>query len=47
VLILVKDVIMQFIQSKESVDIWSFTYECQYVREDIAWITMNKTDHVG
>ena len=38
---------MQFIQTKESMDILSSTYECQYVKEDIAWITLNKTDHLG
>ena len=38
---------MQFIQTKESMDILSSTYECQYVNEDIAWITLNKTDQLG
>jgi hypothetical protein len=45
--ILVKYMIMEFIQSKESIDISSSTYESQYVKEDIAWITLNTTDHLG
>jgi hypothetical protein len=47
VLILFMYVIMEFIQSKESMDISASTYECQYEKEDIAWITLNKTDHSG
>jgi hypothetical protein len=46
-LILVKDMIMQFIQYKASRDISSSTYECKYVNEVIAWITLNKADNLG
>jgi hypothetical protein len=28
-------------------DISSSTFECQYVNEDIAWITLNKSEHLG
>jgi hypothetical protein len=38
--------VMQFIHFKASMDISSSIYECQYVNEDIAWITLNKTDHL-
>jgi hypothetical protein len=47
VLIIVKDVIMEFIESKGFMDISSSTYVCQYVKVDIAWITLNETDHLG
>ena len=47
VLISVKDMVVEFIQSKESMDMSSSTYECQYVKVDIAWITLNETDHLG
>jgi len=47
VLISVKDMVVEFIQSKKAMDISSSTYECQYVNEDIAWITLNKTDQLG
>jgi hypothetical protein len=46
VLILAKDMIMEFIQSKASMNISSSTYECQYVTVDNAWITLNKTKHL-
>jgi len=47
VLNLVRDMIMEFIQFKASMDISSSTYECQYVHEDSSWRNLNKTDHLG
>ena len=35
---------MELIESKSSMDIPSSTKDCQYVIEDIAWITFNTTD---
>jgi len=46
-LISVKVMVVDFIQSKKSMDISFSTYECQYVNEDIAWVTLNKTDQLG
>jgi len=47
VLISVKDMVVEFIQSKASMDISSSTYECQNVNEDIAWLSLNKSDQLG
>jgi hypothetical protein len=47
VLISVKDMVVEFIQSMKSMDISSSTYEWQYVKVGIAWITLNKTDQLG
>jgi len=44
---LVKDMIMEFIQCKASMDLSSSTYECQYVNEDSSWSNLNKIDHLG
>jgi len=44
---LVKDIIMEFIQCKASMDISSYTYECQYVHEDNSWSNLNITEHLG
>jgi hypothetical protein len=44
VLILVKDMIMEFNQRKASMDISSSTYECQYENEDTELITLKTTD---